>query len=110
MQVGVQWTGQYYAGQPQVPYVHTLAAQSEYTRQYAWQSMGRWYARQKCSFILPRVNNLRPGLTLVLMLLFLHPCCVRRTIIFSLFPYNGVHVPTIFLCVFVYDHCLLKTG
>ena len=37
MQVGVQWTGQYYSGQPQVSYVHTLAAQSEYTRQYAWQ-------------------------------------------------------------------------
>jgi hypothetical protein len=34
MQVGVQWTGQYYSGQPQVSYVHTLAAQSEYTRQY----------------------------------------------------------------------------
>jgi hypothetical protein len=32
MQVGVQWTGQYYSGQPQVSYVHTLAAQSEYAR------------------------------------------------------------------------------
>ena len=61
------------------------------------EGMARWYARQKCSVFFPRVHNLRIGLTLVLMLLFLHPCCVRRTIIVSLFPHDRVHFPTIFL-------------
>jgi hypothetical protein len=54
---------------------------------------------------MPRLHECtiyEPGLALVLMLLFLHPCCVRRTIFVSLFLYDRVFVPTIFLRMFVY--------